>query len=110
MTISSPEVPLVTWSLLLSQRQEFLNNHPARIPFTSKQQGTLEMRDELYSSIDAQDIGTSKYQMSDLEVIEFHWEDPELSMDAPFRPGIDTPFPPSTFDDFEIGSMTENPI
>ena len=27
MTISSQEIPLAAWQLLLSQRQDFLNNH-----------------------------------------------------------------------------------
>ena len=31
-------------------------------------------------------------------------------MDAVFRPGIDTPFSPRSFSDFEIGSMVENAI
>ena len=31
-------------------------------------------------------------------------------MDAGFRPGIDIPFSPSTFSDFELGSVAENPI
>ena len=34
MTISSRESPLAAWSLLLSQRQQFLNNHLARVPIT----------------------------------------------------------------------------
>ena len=46
-TLSSQESPLAAWSLLLSQRQEFLNNHLARVPVTPNQQGTDEMRDEL---------------------------------------------------------------
>ena len=48
--------------------------------------------------------------MSDLEYIEIHWEDPDLNMDAVFRPDIDIPFSPSTFNNFEMGSMAENPI
>ena len=31
-------------------------------------------------------------------------------MDAVFRPGIDTPFSPSTFDDLSMGGSAENPI
>ena len=31
-------------------------------------------------------------------------------MDAFFRPGIDTLFPPSTFNGFEMGSLAETPI
>ena len=33
-TISSQEIPLAAWQLLLSQRQDFLNNHLARVPIT----------------------------------------------------------------------------
>ena len=34
MTISSLETPLAAWRLLLSQKQQFLNNHLARVPAT----------------------------------------------------------------------------
>ena len=72
----------------------------------------MEMRDEVLSSVGAQDLDTSSYQVSDLEDIEFNcWENSQLKMDAVFRPGIDTPFSPTTFDDFlmDDGSV-ENPI
>ena len=52
---------------------------------------------------------TSSYQISDLEDIEFNWEDSQLDMDAVFRPGIDTPFSPTTFDDLSMGGSVENP-
>ena len=71
-TLSSQESPLAAWSLLLSQRQEFLNNHLARVPVTPCQQGTHEMRDELLSSVGAQDMDTSGYQVSDLDYVEFY--------------------------------------
>ena len=58
----------------------------------------------------AQDLDTSSYQVSDLEDIEFNWEDSQLDMDAVFRPGIDTPFSPTTFDDLSMGGPVENPI
>ena len=99
ITISSQEIPLAAWQLLLSQRQDFLNNHLARLPITPNQEGTMEMRDEVLSSVGAQDLDTSSYQVSDLEDIEFNWEDSQLDIDAVFRPGIDTPFSPTTFDD-----------
>ena len=44
-TISSQEIHLAAWQLLLSQRQNFLNNHLARVPITPNQEGTMEMRD-----------------------------------------------------------------
>ena len=74
MTISSQELPLAVWSLLMSQRQQFLNNHLAQIPVTSNHQGTHEMRDEVLSSVGAQEcLDTSGYQVSsaDLDDVEF---------------------------------------
>ena len=108
--VSSQEIPLAAWQLLLSQRQDFLRNHLARVPITPNQEGTVEMRDEVLSSVGAQDLDTSSYQVSDLEYIEFNWEDSQLDMDAVFRPGIDTPFSPTTFDDLSTGGSVENPI
>ena len=42
ITISSQEIHLAAWHLLLSQRQDFLNNHLARVPITPIQEGTME--------------------------------------------------------------------
>ena len=53
MKISSQEVPLAAWTLLLSKRQEFLNDHLARVPVTPNQQGTHETKDEVLSSVGA---------------------------------------------------------
>ena len=111
ITISSQEIPLAAWQLLLSQRQNFLNIHLALVPITSNQEGTMEMRDEVLSSVGAQDLDTSSYQVSDLEDIEFNWENDQLDLDAVFRPGIDTPFSPTVFDDLLMGDgSVENPI
>ena len=111
IAISSQEIPLTAWQLLLSQRQDFLNNHLARVPITPNQEGTMEMREEVLSSVGAQDLDTSSYQVSDLEDIEFNWENTQLDMDAVFRPGIDTPFSPTVFDDLLMGDgSVENPI
>ena len=111
ITISSQEIPLAAWQLLLSQRQEFLTNHLARVPITPNQEGTMEMRDEVLSSVGAQDLDTSSYQVSDPEDIEFNWENSQLNKDSVFRPGIDTPFFPTVFDDLLLGDgSVENPI
>ena len=110
LTISSQELPLAAWQLLLSQRQDFLENHLPRVPITEKQEGTIEMRDEVLSSVGAQDLDTSSYQVSDLEDKEFNWENSQSDMDAVFRPGIDTPFSPTTFDDLSTQGSVENPI
>ena len=109
-TISSQEIPLAAWQLLLSQRQEFLDNHLSRVPITPNQEGTIEMRDEALSSVGAQDLDTSSYQLTDLEDIEFNWENDQLDLDAVFRPRIDTPFSPTTFADLSMGGSAENPI
>ena len=60
MTIGYQEIPLAAWSLLLSQRQQFLINHLARVPVTSNRQGTHEMRDEVLSNVGAQHMDTNR--------------------------------------------------
>ena len=99
VTISSKEIPLAAWQLLLSQRQDFLDNHLPRVPITQNQEGTMEMRDEVLSSVGAQHLHTSSYQVCDIEDIEFNWENSQIDMDAVFRPSINTPFSPNTIDD-----------
>ena len=74
ITISSQEIPLAAWQLLLTQKQDFLDYHLSRVPITPNQEATMEMRDEVLSSVVAQDLDTSSYQVSDLEDIEFNWE------------------------------------
>ena len=80
------------------------------MPITQNQEGTIEMRDEVLSSVGTQDLDTSSYQVSDLKDIAFNWESSQLDMDAVFRPGIDTPFSPTTFDDFPMEGSDDNPI
>ena len=109
-TISSQEIPLAAWQLLLSPKQDFLDNHLPRVRITQNQEGTMEMRDDVLSSVGTQDLDTSSYQVSDLEDIEFNWENSQLEMDAVFRPGIDTPFSPTIFDDLSMEGSVENPI
>ena len=70
--ISSKEILPTAWRLLLSQRQDFLNNLLARVPVTPNQQGTMEMRDEVLPSVGGQDMDTSGYQVSDLDDFEFY--------------------------------------
>ena len=111
LTINSRENPLAAWSLLISQRQEFLNNHLPRVPITTNQQRTFEMREEITSSVGAQDTDTRGYELSNLEDIGINWEDPAVDMDSAYQPGIDTPFSPSILDDFQMeGSTAANPI
>ena len=92
LTISSQEIPLAAWQLLLSQRQDYLDNLLPRVPNTQNQESKMGMRDEVLSSVGAQHLDTSTYQVSGLEDIEINWENSQLDMDAVFRPGIDTRF------------------
>ena len=114
MTISSQEIPLAAWSVLMCQSQQFLNNHLVRVAVTPNQQGTHEMREEVLSSVGAQDMDTSGYHVpsaADMDDVEFKWENDQLDVEAVFRPGIDTPFSPTAFDDLEMGKGSEeNPI
>ena len=92
-------------------RQEFFGQSLASSSIAPNQRGTFEMREEVLSSVGTQDTDTSGYELSDLEDIEFSWEDPAVDMDSVYRPGIDTPFSPSIFDDFQMeGSTAANPI
>ena len=71
----------------------------------------MEMREEVLSSVGAQDLDASSYQVSDLEDIEFNREESQLDMDAVFRPSIDTPFSPTTFHHLLLGDgSVGNPI
>ena len=88
ITISSQEKPLAAWQLLLSQMQDFLDNHLPRVPITQNQEGTVEMREEVLSNVGAQDLDTSSYQVSYHEDIDLNWETSQRDTDAAFRPGI----------------------
>ena len=72
--------------------QDFLDIHLVRVPIIQNQKGTKEIRDEVLSSVGALDLDTSIYQFTDLEDIEFNWENSQLEMDAVFKPGLETPF------------------
>ena len=104
------EVFRASWSLLLCQTQEFLNELLARFPITPNPQGTHEMIDEVLSSISAQDMDTSGYQVPDMDDVDFYWENDQLDVDNVFRPSIDTSFPPAAFNDSEMGASVEDDI
>ena len=73
-TIKSQEIPLAAWSLLLSRTQDFLNNPLGRVPITTNQEGTMEKRYEVLSSVGAQDVDISGYQVSDMDELDFYSE------------------------------------
>ena len=94
LTICSQEITMAAWGLLLPQRKQFLNSHLARVLVTPNQQGTHEMRDEIFSSVGAQEgLDRRGYRVSvDMDDVEFYRENDQLDVHAAFRPGIDTPF------------------
>ena len=98
--------------LLGVTKVNFLNNHLTRTPINPKQQGLHEIGEEVLSSVGAQDMNTSGYELSDLDDIAFFWEKFQVELDAVFRPWIDTLFSPTNFNDFEMGERVsfENPI
>ena len=60
----------------------------------------------------AQAINTSGYELSNLEDIELFWENPQVELEAVFRPGICTFLSPTAFNDLEMGEQGpfEKPI
>ena len=62
---------VVVWKTRIS------NNLLARVPITPNQEGTLDKREEVLSSVRPQDMDTSGYQVSDLQHVNLHWEDLE---------------------------------
>ena len=68
------------------------------------------MREEVLSSVEAQDTDTKGHEVSDLEDIESSCEYPPFDMDSIYRPRIDTPFSPSVLDYFQRVSTGANPI
>ena len=87
-----------------------MNKHLARAPPTPNQQGNMEMRDELLSRVSAQDMNSSGYRKCGLEDNEYFWQYPDLNIDAVFRQSKDTHSSTSTFKNFHVGLMSENPI
>ena len=87
----------------------FFNNHLARVPVTPNQEGTMGMRDQLFSSVGAQNTDASVFEVSDMDNVELYREKDRLDVDAVFGPGFDTPFPPTALSDLEMGGSAENP-
>ena len=81
LTISSLEISLAAGFLLLSQRQDILDNHLPRVPISPNQQGLFERREEVLSSVGAQDADAKGYELTDLEDIDFSREDPAVNID-----------------------------
>ena len=108
VTIGSQESVLVASRLLMFQRQDFLSNHLARVPVNSYQEGTMELKDEVLSSVGSRNMNTSGYQVSDLDDVEFYWENDWLDVDSVFKTGLGTPFSRTALVDMETTGSAEN--
>ena len=109
LTICSLELLIAAFNSLINQRQQFLDNHLARVIITPNQQGTWEMQDEVRASVGDHNV-SSDFVPSVLDGIQFHWENPNIDMDAVYRPGIDTPFSPSLFENIPVAGSADYPI
>ena len=87
-----------------------MNNHLARVPIIPYLEGTVDMSDEMLSSAVAQEMDAKKKRVSALVDVEFYWQNYQPDVDALIKPGIDTPFWPSTFNDYKKGSRAKNPF
>ena len=61
------------------------------------------MKEEVPASARAQYRSISGYEVSDMADIELSCKKLQLEMHAVFRPGIDTPFSPTSFNNLEMG-------
>ena len=89
MTIDSRQAFLATWKLLFYKTRTFAN-FLAQFRITPNKQTKHEMRDEVLSNLGTKGKDTSGYQVSTIEDIKFHGEDPDLNLEAFFWPRIHT--------------------
>ena len=82
----SMDLVFVSKTRLFEQRTSASSSYP-------KQKGPMEMRDEVLPSVGSQSMDTSWYQVSDLQDVDFYWENDRLDIVAVFRPGTGTRFP-----------------
>ena len=92
MTSISRKVHLPIGNLLLSQRQELSDNYFAQKQVTPNQKGTFKLREDFLASAGAQDMGTSDYELKDLQDSEFFRENPQVELADVLGPRMDAPF------------------
>ena len=71
------------------------------MPITSRQQGTFQIRQVVYSNAGAHNMDTSGYELRDMEDLAFFWENAQVDFDAIFSPGLGIRFSPTVFNDLE---------
>ena len=108
MTMNSQGNPLAAWSLLMSKRQVFLNNHLARVAVAPNEEVTTEMRDQVLSCGCAQALDARAYQVSDLDDVEIYWENDRRDVTLSIDRALITPFHQS-FSRLGDGRFSRNP-
>ena len=68
------------------------------------------MREEVFSWAGAQEKVISGYEFSDMDDIEFFWENPQLEVGVVFKSRFHSPLPVKTFGCLEIRGFLENAI
>ena len=68
------------------------------------------MRDEVLSSVGAQNMDKRVFQVSDLDDNDFYWAKEQWDVHAVFSPRNSTLFCPTAFDNLEMGGSAENRI
>ena len=68
------------------------------------------MRDQVLSSVGAQDMDSTGQHVVDLDVLEIYSENDQFDEHAFFKSGIDSPFYPATFDISEMCAAAAIPI
>ena len=84
MAGNSQEILLPAWNFCFCQGPELWNNQLAWIPITPNHYGTHELKEEVLSSVRAQDLHTSGFDLSDKEDIGNFLENAQLVVDAVF--------------------------
>ena len=80
--------------VVVVSQTSFLNKQLARVPIIPNQQWSMEKRIEVLSSLGAQDMDTSGYQVADHGNTELYWENDQVDADAVSRTRFHTPFSP----------------
>ena len=109
ITITSQELPLAAWPLLLSQRQAFLVNLLPRVPMTNDSKPRRNNGVERRSTLQCGGSRLGHKQLSSIRSQRHRVQLGNFSI-GHGRKVIDNLFSPTTFDDFLMEGSVENPI
>ena len=93
---------------MLSERQDCLDTHQAKVPISENQQRKFVMQNQVLSSVNQREADTNGRQEWNEGNIMFHRQEPNLKKNTVFRAGKDALFSPAASENFEVGSRIEN--